>query len=350
MRPINLLPPYIYDKQKKVQLAGLWGLITLGVIGGFIYWQMQINKDLEAAVAEKQEAEKQKAEYDRQVALIAAENQKIAEIKQKQDFIAAAQKYNDQWAEGYSLIRDVTSPNVILRRISIEPNLRKNVSFAGAARQEMDIIKWWMALKNDQERFESVKFELPPHAYNPGGGAGAAGTGAGRFAGGPGGFGGPGSGGFGGSRGPGVGGPMAASISSPGGGGGPTSFGGGASGFGGGPGSGGSFGGGRGGFGGGGGAQSAEVGPGILEGRPVINFVATAVLKKPLAEGVSLPAWPASGGGGGGGATGGFGSPGGGPGGFGSPGGGAPGGFSGGPGGLGAPGGGKGGGSTRTAD
>lgn len=327
MRPINLLPPYIYDKQKKVQLAAFWSIAALAVVAGFIYWQSEINKVLDGIAEEQQTATRLKTEHDNLVGQITQENNNNEAIQRKQDFIANAQTYNDAWPQTYSMVRDVVSPNVILRRIIIDPQQRQTVSMAGSARTEMDIVKWWMALKNDTTRFQSVRFELPPHPYAPGGQATTAG-GPG-LAGAPGGArgfsGGPGSGG----------GPMAAGVS--GAGGGPGSGGGGFSGgmsMPPGMGSGGMGGmsmppgmGGGGGFrgggfpGGGGGAQSADVGPDILEGRPVINFVATAVLNQPLAGGIATPVWP-PGGGAGAGATGGFGGPAG---------------FSGGPGGGGTP-------------
>lgn len=352
MRPINLLPPYIYDKQKKVQLAAFWGIAALAVVGGFIYWQMQINSVLAGIAEEKATADSLQTKYTSLNSQISAEDQKIATIKSKQEFIAAAQTHNAAWPEAYSMIRDVVSPRVILRRIIIDPQTRGMVSMAGAAPTEMDIVKWWMALRNDHTHFQSVRFELPPHPYVPGGGQAAAG-GLG-MAGAPGGVR-RGPGGF--SGGPGSGGPMpqitgtSGFSGGPGGGGMPQITG--ASGLGGAPGSGGGFSGGyagitggAGGFrGAGGGAQSADVGPAILEGRPVINFVAVAVLNQPLAGGLPAPTWPPSGGGGAGGA-----------GGFSSPGGGMPqtSGFSGGPGGMGSPGGGSpggsGGGSMRTAE
>ena len=53
----------------------------------------------------------------------------------------------------------------------------------------------------------------------------------------------------------------------------------------------------------GGGGKSDAVGPAILLGRPGINFVASIVLKKALADGIGTPTWPAgaapAGGGGG---------------------------------------------------
>ncbi|MCW3051891.1 MAG: hypothetical protein JWN14_1061, partial [Chthonomonadales bacterium] len=36
MLRINLLPPYIYDKQKKVKLAALWAFIVAAALGGFL--------------------------------------------------------------------------------------------------------------------------------------------------------------------------------------------------------------------------------------------------------------------------------------------------------------------------
>lgn len=343
MRPINLLPPYIYDKQKKAQLAALWGLIVLAVAAGFIYHLTQLNQQLQVALDEKAEAERFKQQYDSLNSQIQQENQAIANIKQKQDFIANAQKYNDAWHEVYTMMRDVTSPRIILRSMAVDPQSRLTVVFNGAARTEMDIVRWWMALRNDTERFQSVRMELPPHPYVPGGNAAGTASMAGMARGGfgPGGMGAPGSGGPGsfGST------PMIGGLSGPGGGGfsgGPGGAGrpmiGGLSG----PGGGGSFGGGTsipsaggmmpGAFGGG---QQRGTGQDILEGKPVINFTGVVVLKEPLAGGMAPPSWPPAAAGGAGMGMGGATMPGMGMGGMGA--GGLGSGFSGGPGGAGSP-------------
>jgi hypothetical protein len=54
----------------------------------------------------------------------------------------------------------------------------------------------------------------------------------------------------------------------------------------------------------GGGANSQNVGPTELEGRPGLGFVAMAVLKEPVAKGIPAPSWPTGSGGGAGGAGG----------------------------------------------
>jgi Tfp pilus assembly protein PilN len=290
MLRINLLPPYIYDKQKKVKYLVTWLAAVAVVLGVFLFWFVTLNKDLSDQRDLEAKATQLRTEFEKYDKDINGEKQARAQIEQRQTFIANAQKYNDSWPAAFETMRDVTAANILLKSMAFDKS-RKVVSFTGFAKTETDIVKWWMYLRNNYAGpdasmpFDNVAFSLPPHPYAPQ-------TAAAGGAGGPGGFGGSG----GGSS---SGGPMAmgGKMSE----GGPSSSGGGGfSGSGGGP------------SGGGGGNNEKSVGPGLIEGRPGINFTASVVLKKPLADGIPVPTWPsgaapaASGGFGGGGRPGGM--------------------------------------------
>jgi hypothetical protein len=288
MLRINLLPPYIYDKQKKVQLGAVWALGVGLLIVGFLLWFGSVNSALADATKKQEDANNAKNQYDSLQSQIDKEKKDRADTEAKQTFVANAKKYNDAWPNLFDQVRDVTERNILLRRLSVDPDTRKILNIAGFAVHEIDIVKWWMQLRNNRMMFDAVFFNLPKHPFVPTGGDGAAN--------GMGGIGFPGAGGY-----PGMPGGM------PGSGGisGMPSSGGGSRGFGGMPMMGGGMGAPGEGFGGGGGGTEAAVGPGFVEEKPGINFTAIAVLKVALAGGIQTPAWP-PGGAQAGGASGGF--------------------------------------------
>lgn len=272
MLRINLLPPYIYDKQKKIRLAVLWAAIVAAALGAFLLWFVTLNNTLKDQKDLEAKAVDYKGQYDTVESNINKEKQARAEIERRQVFIANAQKYNDSWPAAFETMRDVTANNILLKSMAFDKS-RKIVSFTGFAKTEEDIVRWWQYLRNNYAGpdaalpFENVSFSLPAHPYPPKDTA-TAGGGKGGF-GGSGGFAGTGGGGSGG-------GPSIAGASS----------------FG--PGTGGGSFGSPGGFGGPGGNNKDNVGPGVIEGRPGINFAASITLKKPLADGMPTPAWGAS--------------------------------------------------------
>ncbi len=267
MLRINLLPPYIYDKQKKVKLAVLWAAIVAAALGAFLLWFVTLNKTLNDQKALQTTAEEYRTQYTAVEADINKEKSARAEIERRQVFIANAQKYNDAWPAAFETMRDVTANNILLKSMSFDQS-RKVVNFTGFAKSEQDIAKWWEYLRNNYSGpdaalpFDNVSFSLPGHPWPPKADANAGGGGA--------------DGSFGGSFG-GSGGGKGGSMPSLAGVGG----------------SGGGFGGRSG--GGGGTDKKDSVGPGVIEGRPGINFAATITLKKPLSDGMATPAWNAGG-------------------------------------------------------
>ena len=273
MLRINLLPPYVFDKQKKVKVWVAWIVGVLICIGAFAFAN-KVATDLQTtADSEKETAlrlQKDKEGWDSKKK---QQEDKIAETQKKQTFIADAQSWNDSWWQLYNAMRDVTSPKVILRKMYLANPTTVNV--VGWAPTEKEAADWWINFRNKytgkDSPFSNVTFDLPklvypPNADNPGGAASAPGVSA------PGGPRGLGSaGGFGAGA--------------------PAGFGGGAS---------------------SGSTTDEEPGPGFLEDRLGINFRVHVTLRTPFDNGKPLPTWgapetPAAGGAGafGGGAPGG---------------------------------------------
>ena len=258
MLRINLLPPYIFDKQKKVQVGLVWLAAVIVVIFLFISWASSVNKQLADATALRDQAKTYQDQYTALDGNIKKVQGDIKNTQDKQTFVASAETYNKAWPAVYTMMRDVTDDKVLLKRMAVDPATHQTISFAGFAPSEMEVVRWWMALRNNPDKFDHISFALPSHGYPQG----AVNTGgAGRM--------------------------MMASAT---------------------------------------GGQNSEVGIGEIEGRVGLNFTGAVTLKKPIADGMSLPAWPPGSGGansGRGGFGGAMGGPmGGPPGGFGGPGGG----------------------------
>lgn len=257
MLRINLLPPYIYDKQKKIQLAAVWALGVAAVVVAFVLWIGSLNRDLEAATKEKETAESLKNKYtslEGQIQKVQADNNAT---KQKQDFIRNARAFNEAWPRTFEMMRDLTSDTILLKSLSVNPNDRKTLNFNGFARNEMLIVRWWMQLRKRNDIFDKVHFNLPAdHGFQPAAPAAVAG------------------GSFGGPAAPGapVPGRDVPVVTAAATAGGSNPYGG----YSGAPGSG----------------QAGDVGPGVIEGRNGVHFSADATLKTQLAGGIPVPSWP----------------------------------------------------------
>lgn len=279
MLPINLLPNYIFDKNKKRNMA----LVYVGVLAAIAIVLLMkmgsVSKELADAKADLDDATSKQTKYTTVDGNIKKVQNDIAELKTKQTFIANAQTYNSAWPATFELARNLTASNILLKSMSIDTDHKTLLlsAFApgDANTAEFAIANWVKALEKNSAIVEQVNFKTPPHPFTgtapATNGAGAAGGGLGM----------PGSGGpmgMGGMRGPkgmagGPGGPMGmGGMMMPGSGG----FGGAASGAGG----------------------SDAVGYAEIEGRPGINFNMSIRLKKALAEGILAPgpAWTPGGG------------------------------------------------------
>jgi len=263
MLPINLLPSHYGDKDKKRNaIIGMVVLVAAAAIIMFYFYNEQV-KLYNAAVEEKTTAENFKTKFDAQVTAINKVKAKIADTETKQTFVESAQKYNDSWPAAFDMIRNLTSPDVLLKNMAFTDTSHKTISMAVFAGSEDIMYRWWKQLKTHNDIFESVRFDFKGRPYDPEAAtAGGAGGSAGMLSG-------PG---MAGGKGPGSsGGPAAPMMSAPGGSYGmPGSSGGGASG-------------------------GDPVGPAEIEGRPGVNFNVTLVLRQPMDNGAAAPAWTGSG-------------------------------------------------------
>jgi len=303
MLRINLLPPYIFDKQKKIRLAIVWGIAAAAAIVAFVVWSSSVQARLNDKKKLLAEATDYKTKYDDLENRIKGVNDKVAVIRSKQTFIADSKKSNDSWPLVYEAMRDVTSDTILLQTLDISPQNHQSLNFSGFATDELTIARWWMSLRNATDRFDSVSLNLPTHPFVPqdangagrgmgfsgmrGGpmmgnrpsamGIGMSGSsfGGGGMAGGP-----PMMGGMSSSPGAGMA-NMAQKFQRSSSGGGISAVGGGGGGF-------------------GGARNRGGGGETEVEGRRGLSFTGVAVLKAAYAPPIA-PTWPASGGGAGGG-------------------------------------------------
>ena len=169
MLRINLLPPYVFDKQKKVKWVAGWIFAVLALICVFLYLNNQALRNQELAQADLDTANgllTKKTALDEQTNQVKT---RIAETQKKQDFIASAQAWNDEWWKLYSAMRDVTSPKVILRKMYLgSPTM---VNIVGWAPSEKEAADWWIDFRNKYTGptgpFANVSFELPKNGWPP---------------------------------------------------------------------------------------------------------------------------------------------------------------------------------------
>src|SRR5579862_7574869 len=97
MLKINLLPPYIYDKHKKVPwIIGSLAIIPLAALGMWL-WFTKVQNDLAAATIEKDDATKQQNLYNQAKTAIDTEHANVANTNKKEVFVANSIKYNNAW-------------------------------------------------------------------------------------------------------------------------------------------------------------------------------------------------------------------------------------------------------------
>ncbi len=289
MAKISLLPPYVHERRARPVFFGIATALVAAVIIAFVAWYISLKGVLSQAQQQLDSANSLQSQYQDYQSKVQQVNSSIADIKSKQDFIASAQKYNDSWWKAYTAVASDTSPYILLHSMEIDPRNHSLVHLTGFCPNEMELARWWIFLRNDTAKFQSVYITMPSHPYPPESANAQNGNQA---------YGGFGS--YGPPKGPyGAGGPMTSSpmSSSPYGmGGGPPGMPYGMSGMPGSP---------YGGMGGGGGNQNNGVAtPTEVEGRKGFDFTADLVLQDSLAPPATAPTWPPAGQGGGAGAAG----------------------------------------------
>src|SRR5579862_444178 len=129
MLRINLLPRYIEENAQKKKWVGAWVVALVAVIALFVIRLGAINKDLAAANEEKATADQFQTQYNDYDTKIKAANDAVAKIKEKQDFVASAQKYNGGWPTVFEMMRDVTSDQILLKTLNLDPATHKTLNF-----------------------------------------------------------------------------------------------------------------------------------------------------------------------------------------------------------------------------
>ena len=269
MLRINLLPPYIFDRQKKARTWLLWGGILLAVFIGTGLWYKSTNDEYAKAQEENQTAKNYRSDYDGLEGKIGGVKTAIAETETKQTFVKEARAYNRAWPDLFSTMRDLTSSQIILKKMYLaSPD---TVNMVGWAHTEVDAARWWIRLHDyagPGKMFKTVFFDLPKSGWPPEEDKNAPTATGGS------------PGGFGGGQ---PGGPVSRTSSVQSG-----NFGG----------SSGGFGGGRPGGGSSGGSTSNEKDeePGIdyVNDSKGIRFNVHAVLNTPFDGGKPAPVWPAA--------------------------------------------------------
>jgi hypothetical protein len=275
MLRINLLPPYVFDRQQKITLLAIWGAVWLAVVLVFANWFSGIRGQVDVARTDRDKAQERADNWKKSDEAISAIDSEVADTRTKRAFIEDAKKWNNAWPAIYTKARNWTDPDVVLENLTLQDPT--TIQISGYAPKVAVAMRWWRELLENQD-FDHINFNLPPRDPSGVAGAPAANPGQGRF----GGFGagrrGGMTGGFGGGRMGGLG-----ALGGMRGGG---------------------FGGGRrggmmGGFGGRGlgGANRGSVGITNRFGKPGIEFTATITLKSPALSGAP-PSWPGGGGGG----------------------------------------------------
>ena len=97
MLRINLLPPYIYDKQKKIKLMAFWAFLIAAALGVFLMWFVKLPTTTFTISRPSRPRLKRYRDMSRgcRKEHQSTKRRTAPEIEKRQVFIADAQKYND---------------------------------------------------------------------------------------------------------------------------------------------------------------------------------------------------------------------------------------------------------------
>lgn len=93
MLRINLLPPYIYEGAKRRNVTILWAVVLAAVVGGFIYWKVQLDAEANRLIAERQQQEPIMQEAQRTQQKANELETQNAAIKAKWQFVKSANEF-----------------------------------------------------------------------------------------------------------------------------------------------------------------------------------------------------------------------------------------------------------------
>jgi hypothetical protein len=119
MLRINLLPPYIYEGAKRRNVVVLWAVVLAAVVGGFIFWKMQLAAEADriAKMTQDETPDANLADNtQREADSITAAN---AVTRGKWEFVTQAKEHNSKhYIEVYDHVRDFTIDRVLYSGIT----------------------------------------------------------------------------------------------------------------------------------------------------------------------------------------------------------------------------------------
>ena len=118
MLRINLLPPYIYEGNKRRNVTILWLVILAAVVGGMVFAKLQIDNATEARRQETEALRPNADLADRTQNEATAIEQANAALKAKADFVKLASEHNaSTYPTLFDNIRNWTTRNVLYREV-----------------------------------------------------------------------------------------------------------------------------------------------------------------------------------------------------------------------------------------
>jgi hypothetical protein len=131
MLKINLLPPYIYEGSTRKKVMALWAVIVLAVIGGFLFWKVTLDQQVEQINADRIAHEADANAADKAQADANNINAASAKVRDKAKFIGDARDYNVQtYPRLVYNIRDYTLKGVLYDALTPQGNMVQLPAYA----------------------------------------------------------------------------------------------------------------------------------------------------------------------------------------------------------------------------
>jgi Tfp pilus assembly protein PilN len=118
MLKINLLPPYIYEGNKRRNVALLWALILAAVVGACVFSKLRIDAETEARRQETEALRPNADEADRLAREATDIQSQNAGLKAKRDFVTASNEHISQtYPPLFDNVRNWTIDRVLYRSV-----------------------------------------------------------------------------------------------------------------------------------------------------------------------------------------------------------------------------------------
>lgn len=119
MLKINLLPPYIYQKRRVLQVAVLFGILFIVLGALMLSWSAKKNAEIVALQAQADQLETQAAEVTALQAQATAEKSKSPTLQAKVQFMEDLQKYNLEVPKLYEEVAKYTYNRVVYNSMQL---------------------------------------------------------------------------------------------------------------------------------------------------------------------------------------------------------------------------------------